>query len=169
METKFADRLWWARKRAKLSGAELAKRAGCTKSLISSIERNNFESPKYNAKFAKALKVDAKWLEEGTGKIPEGYDPKQAREGRLEMSRSRGAAVVEIEPRPSWARPAPAPQDTQPLRDAETIQQTLVVDFMDYARSAGPERTRALLDALSRLVGLAAGEVPDGKDKVRAS
>ena len=148
----FADRLWWARhygpgaqQKGRFGATRLARIVGCAQSLISSLERNNAETSKLNNKFAKALEVDSHWLALGSGTVPDGFDPEQARRGREGMS-DGSASEIPLSPRRRFIGvEAPIPGD------ADMMMKSLIGLFQDYARVAGPMRTKALLGVLEHL------------------
>jgi len=66
---KFSERVKKARLHAKLSQEELALLVGCTQGLISKIERGDQEESALIVKIAKACKVSAQWLDDGSGEM----------------------------------------------------------------------------------------------------
>lgn len=62
-----ADRLKWARKRAKLSQQRLADAVGMTQPTYSELESGRSKTTSLVASLADALNVRALWLERGTG------------------------------------------------------------------------------------------------------
>lgn len=66
MET-FADRVRAARKAAKLNQKQLATKSGLSQTTISDIERGRNEGSRDIFALAKALKVNAEWLQRGVG------------------------------------------------------------------------------------------------------
>lgn len=159
MSATFADRLWWARRRSGMGATMLAEKAGCTRSLISGLERMDRESSRFNDKFAAILGVDKNWLREGKGRVPDGFDPKKAREEheREKNAYARGERnVVELQPRSRWAEQAV--NDPAPETNAAALQKRLMADFMEYARQVGGERTKVFLDLLHKTAELVLAE-----------
>jgi len=66
---KFSERIRIARVHAKLTQEELALAVGLTQGLISKIERGDQEETASIVKIAKACKVRAEWLDDGTGNM----------------------------------------------------------------------------------------------------
>lgn len=64
-QTPFAERLFAAMERAKVTQEDLAKAAGCSQSTIGELYKAN--SSKFAAQFAAALGVQAQWLATGEG------------------------------------------------------------------------------------------------------
>lgn len=77
MELK--DRLKMARKRAKLTQAQLADAVGITQTSITDLERGKSQSSSYVAELARACGVDALWLATGLGEMT----PEKLRTGFL--------------------------------------------------------------------------------------
>lgn len=156
----FADRLWWARHRAGLGATRLARAAGCSQSLISSLERNNAEQSKLAGKFAEVLGVDPIWLAHGLEeRAPPEFSPTEARRGREAMGAGERPNVVRLKPPPAAVDPrwaAEALAQHPPLTGADKLQKELVAGFMDYARDAGPERTAMFLKTLAHVAELVA-------------
>lgn len=165
--TSFADRLWWARNRKGWGATILSREVGCAQSLISAIENNNQDRSSLNNKFAKALDVDPNWLAYGTGRAPEGFDEKAAREGRAAPKRAgQRSRIVPLrsEPTPGWAGGS---NDT-PAREA-ALQKAMMADFMDYSRIVGPERTKAFIALLTHYAEVLLPEGANGKHHVGAT
>lgn len=76
------DRLIKARKSAGLSQEELAYRVGCTQGAISKIERGDQKTTHLLIKIAEICKVNANWLDSGTGEMHAdiSYDALSSRE-----------------------------------------------------------------------------------------
>lgn len=148
--TTFADRLWWARNRKGWGATILSREVGCAQSLISAIENNNQDRSSLNNKFAKALDVDPNWLAYGTGRAPEGFDEKEAREGRLSPKRAgQRSRIIPLRPTPvpGWAG-GDDDSVSSAAREA-VLQKAMMADFMDYSRIVGPERTKAFIALLT--------------------
>lgn len=162
----FADRLWWARHKAGLGATRLARKAGCSQSLISSLERNNATGSKLNVKFAHALGVDPHWLANGgTHNRPTGFDPDTARKGR--ENQGSGTGPVIRMPTPAWAGDShPLAEPLSPLAGADAMMKGLVNQFMDFARLAGAERAVKLLDTLRHVADLLAFQEAHGKQEL---
>jgi len=166
----FADRLWWARKRAGLGAVLLSRKVGCSQSLISALERATSNGgSEYNDKFAAALDVDPNWLAHGDeNKAPEGWDPAEARAGRTNMSSPRdvvGGGVVAL---PTAARRPFAVGPAQTLGRADELQKQMVNDAMEYTRLAGHQRAAALIEMLNHVVTFVSFEGAEGQDQVGA-
>jgi hypothetical protein len=153
MSSTFADRLWWARNRKGWGATILSREVECAQSLISTIERNNQDRSSLNNKFAKALDVDPHWLATGLGRAPEGFDEKDAREGRESPKRQgqRSRIIPLRTPEPRWAD-STGGDVAAPLRQIgqeANLQKAIMSDFIDYARLVGPERTKAFIELLT--------------------
>ena len=66
---EYKDRVKAARKHARLTQVELAKKVGIDQASISDLERGRSGRSSYNASIAKACGVSALWLEKGSGEM----------------------------------------------------------------------------------------------------
>lgn len=66
---EYKDRIKAARKHAKLTQVELAKRVGIDQTSVSDLERGKSQSSSYNARIAVACGVNPLWLEDGIGEM----------------------------------------------------------------------------------------------------
>lgn len=69
---KFSERLYKARKHAKLSQEDLALAVGLTQGLISKIERGEQEETAAVVKIARICGVRPEWLDDGSGEMTDG-------------------------------------------------------------------------------------------------
>ncbi|KAA0910658.1 helix-turn-helix transcriptional regulator [Pusillimonas sp. ANT_WB101] len=63
----FGERLRDARKQAKLTQKDVAKRIGMSQPLLSELENNEYPTSGFTTKLAYLYKVSARWLAEGKG------------------------------------------------------------------------------------------------------
>ncbi|MHB0774280.1 XRE family transcriptional regulator [Halomonas sp. WWR20] len=77
---EFKDRFKSARKHAKLSQVELAKRAGVDQTTISNLERGKHRGTSHAIAIAAALGVNPRWLATGQGEMFEGSGASQGDE-----------------------------------------------------------------------------------------
>lgn len=154
----FADRFFWARHRAGIGAPSIAKKIGCSSSLITNIEKLNARSSKFNDKLARLFGVDPVWLRTGEGQIPDGYDPREA--VRLRKQGASGGEVIEMaayrEPAPRWANANQAPalaDDASDEERAEFLQRRLISDFQDYVKLIGPAKAEGFIKLLQNLSG----------------
>jgi len=83
----------WARGRLELSQAALAEMVGTSLSAIGNVESGARQRPRALLALADALKVPARWLQDGTGQAPEDLSPEEV--ARAKQSRQM-AAVREL-------------------------------------------------------------------------
>ena len=67
-DSRFGERLRWARQAARLTQAELAKKSSeCQQSNVSKLERTDAAGSMWTVHFARTLGVDPWWLATGQG------------------------------------------------------------------------------------------------------
>lgn len=153
-ESEFADRFFWARTRAGIGSPTIARKIGCSSGLVSNIETRGAERTHYNDRFAMLFGVDPIWLRTGKGIVPNGFDPKTAREARLNgPTRRRGVNVTPLddyrEARWSDVGPSSAEADR-----ADALQKRLFSDFQDYTRLVGRDNAVAFSEVLAKIAAL---------------
>lgn len=176
-KSTFADRFWFARKAANMGSPTLMRlvadaigtKEELSPSLVSTIERKDQKSSRYNDAFAKVLNVNQIWLATGEGPAPKEFDAVKARMGRMnEAVRNRRGAPIELAGvgdglAPSWA----APEENEESR-LQRKQAELTRDLIDFAILAGPERMTGFLRSVEPLLATF-GKKSEGKDQLRSS
>ncbi|WP_370599576.1 XRE family transcriptional regulator [Pseudomonas nitroreducens] len=100
---EYKDRIKAARKHAKLTQVELAKRVGIDQTSVSDLERGKSQSSSYNARIAVACGVNPLWLEDGIGEMVASISTANARLDAGESSEAlsaeakQGAADIVLE------------------------------------------------------------------------
>jgi len=97
MNNTFSDRLKEARKFARLTQSELAKKVGIDQTSISNLERRKTQGTSFSARLAAACGVNAYWLETGKGEMVSALESEQAIhdiEIELEMRPKSGPGLV---------------------------------------------------------------------------
>ncbi|MDH1074574.1 helix-turn-helix domain-containing protein [Pseudomonas nitroreducens] len=88
---EYKDRIKAARKHAKLTQVELAKRVGIDQTSVSDLERGKSQSSSYNARIAVACGVNPLWLEDGIGEMVASISTANARLDAGESSEALSA------------------------------------------------------------------------------
>lgn len=155
MESTFAERLWWARQRARMGATLLARKVGCSQGLISALERNNASGTKFNNKFADALKVDRSWLAHGDDPQPKDFDAKAVREARAKFAAGDEPiqAIGNFRMRtPRWMNDEPGASSGEvQISDVGLLWARLVPQIMELRRQIGPVKLKVLLDGIDAL------------------
>lgn len=97
MNNTFSDRLKEARKFARLTQSELAKKVGIDQTSISNLERRKTQGTSFSARLAAACGVNAYWLETGKGEMVSALESEQAIDDieiELEMRPKSGPGLV---------------------------------------------------------------------------
>ena len=151
-----ADRMLWARKRAKLSQKAAADAVGISQTLISQLESGARQSTTTIASLANAYAVSALWLERGTGTPEPGSVRETAATYRADVNESDLTVVIDaVETWLSESRRELPPTEKAQL--IVSLYKMLPDALAEADRLATKPKVVSLLETFERLHGSATG------------